>query len=166
MPWRGRMPHHEPRIALEIAGDASPCGLLTRWSFDRGMVLRMSDSIGRLFDAVVAARHADPATSRTARLLRSGRAKMAKKLAEEAVEVVIDAMMGNRAAVVSESADLLYNLVVLWASSGVHPDDVWKEMERRARLFGIAEKLRKDGTDSEPRRKVIALEARRLHKRR
>ena len=67
-----------------------------------------------LYEAVLAARTADPSTSRTARLLRSGRAKMAKKLAEEAVEVVIDAMHGDREAVVRESADLLYNLVVLW----------------------------------------------------
>lgn len=126
----------------------------------------MSDSIDRLFDAVIAAKHADPSTSRTARLLRSGRAKIAKKLGEEAVEVVIDAVAGNREAVVNESADLLYNLVVLWASSGVSPTDVWKEMERRERLFGIAEKLRKEGADPEPRRKIVALEARRLHKRR
>jgi phosphoribosyl-ATP pyrophosphohydrolase len=126
----------------------------------------MSDSIDRLFDAVVAAKQADPSTSRTARLLRSGRAKIAKKLGEEAVEVVIDAINGNRSAVVNESADLLYNLVVLWVSSGVHPADVWKEMERRERLFGIAEKLRKEGLDPEPRRKVVALEARHLHKRR
>ena len=104
----------------------------------------MPDSISRLYQAVQAARHADPATSRTARLLRSGRAKMAKKLAEEAVEVVIDAMHGNRDAVVNESADLIYNLVVLWVSSDVRPADVWKEMERRERLFGIAEKLRQE----------------------
>ena len=68
---------------------------------------------------------------------------MAKKLGEEAFEVVIDAMHGNREAVVRESADLLYNLVVLWVASGVDPKDVWKEMDRRERLFGIAEKLLK-----------------------
>ena len=104
----------------------------------------MTDSVDRLYDGVIAARHADPARSRTARLLRSGRAKMAKKLAEEAVEVVIDAMNGSRDAVVKESADLLYNLVVLWVAAGVQPKEVWKEMERRERLFGIAEKLLKD----------------------
>src|ERR1700693_2481125 len=98
----------------------------------------MTDSIGRLYQAVVAAKGADPASSRTSRLLRSGRAKIAKKLAEEAVEVVIDAMHAHRDAVVSESADLVYNLVVLWVSLGVHPADVWKEMERREKLFGIA----------------------------
>ena len=125
----------------------------------------MADSVERLYDGVIAARHGDPTRSRTARLLRSGRAKMAKKLAEEAVEVVIDAMNGSRDAVIKESADLIYNLVVLWVSSGVQPKDVWKEMERRERLFGIAEKLMKDAAD-DPRRKVVTLESRRLRKRR
>src|SRR6516225_3694599 len=64
----------------------------------------MTDSITRLFHAAQACRHDDPSTSRTARLLRSGRSKMAKKVAEEAVEVVIDAMHGDRYAVVKESA--------------------------------------------------------------
>ena len=78
----------------------------------------MSDSLDRLYQGVLAARAADPTSSRTARLLRAGRSKMAKKLAEEAVEVVIDAMNGHTDAVVRESADLLYNLVVLWVASG------------------------------------------------
>ena len=55
----------------------------------------MSDSIERLYQAVIAARDLDPATSRTARLFQRGPAKMAKKLAEEAVEVVIDAISGK-----------------------------------------------------------------------
>ena len=126
----------------------------------------MADSLDRLYAAVLAARHADPASSRTARLLRAGRAKMAKKLAEEAVEVIIDAMHGSRDAVVRESADLLYNLVVLWVSSGVNPKDVWREMDRRERLFGIAEKLHKDAAENDARHKVVTLESRRMHKRR
>jgi phosphoribosyl-ATP pyrophosphohydrolase len=103
----------------------------------------MADSVDRLYGAVLGAKGSDPVVSRTARLLRAGRPKIAKKLAEEAVEVVIDAMHGNRDAVVRESADLLYNLVVLWVASGVRPSDVWKEMNRREELFGIAEKLLK-----------------------
>jgi phosphoribosyl-ATP pyrophosphohydrolase len=126
----------------------------------------MSDSLDRLYQAVLAARTADPATSRTARLLRSGRSKMAKKLAEEAVEVVIDAMHGHSDSVVRESADLLYNLVVLWVASGVHPKDVWMEMQRRERLLGIAEKLPKENPDPLPRRKVVALDRSRIRKRR
>ena len=123
----------------------------------------MADSIDRLYEQVIAARDADPSVSRTARLLRAGRAKMAKKLAEEAVEVVIDAMHGQTEAVVKESADLMYNLVVLWVSAGIQPKDVWAEMNRRERMFGIAEKLPKRGI---ARRKVVALAAARAVKRR
>jgi phosphoribosyl-ATP pyrophosphohydrolase len=126
----------------------------------------MTDSVERLHEAVLAARHADPAQSRTARLLRAGRSKIAKKLGEEAVEVVIDAMHGNREAVVRESADLIYNLAVLWVSLGVTPKDVWKEMDRREGLFGIAEKLPKDTPEPDTRRKVVALESGRARKRR
>jgi phosphoribosyl-ATP pyrophosphohydrolase len=126
----------------------------------------MTDSISKLFQAVHACRQDDPSTSRTARLLRSGRSKMAKKLAEEAVEVVIDAMNGDREAVVKESADLVYNLVVLWVSTGIRPEDVWKEMDRRERLLGIAEKVPKKLVDDTSRRKVVILEGRRARKRR
>jgi phosphoribosyl-ATP pyrophosphohydrolase len=126
----------------------------------------MSDSLDRLHAAVLAARDADPASSRTARLLKSGRSKIAKKLAEEAVEVVIDSMHHRSDAVVRESADLLYNLVVLWVAAGIRPNDVWKEMARRERLLGIAEKLPKDLFEVDARRKVVALDSRRVRKRR
>ena len=126
----------------------------------------MTDSITRLYQAALASRHDDPSTSRTARLLRSGRSKMAKKLAEEAVEVVIDAMHGDRFAVTKESADLLYNLVVLWVAAGIRPEDVWKEMDRRERLLGIAEKVPKKVPDDTSRRQVVILEGRRARKRR
>ena len=137
----------------------------------------MSDSLERLYNAVVAARDLDPGSSRTAKLLRAGHAKMSKKLAEEAIEVVIDAMNGKAEAVVRESADLIYNLTVLWVACGVKPRDVWMEMNRREKLLGIAEKLpklprkpAKSGTDAAPavvgRPAVIALNARRAGKRR
>jgi phosphoribosyl-ATP pyrophosphohydrolase len=126
----------------------------------------MADSLDRLYQAVLAARTADPTISRTARLLRAGKGKMAKKLAEEAVEVVIDAMHGQNDAVIRESADLIYNLVVLWVSAGIHPNDVWAEMDRRERLFGIAEKLPKGMGEPAPRRKVVALDRARERKRR
>src|SRR6202158_2592528 len=132
----------------------------------------MSDSLERLYLAVIAAKDLDPAISRTARLFQRGPAKMAKKLAEEAIEVVIDAVNGNPEAVVRESADLLYNLTVLWASAGVRPADVWREMERREHLLGIAEKMPKSAIKmpevSPPRtarRPIVALESRNLRKR-
>ena len=132
----------------------------------------MSDSLERLYMAVIAAKDLDPAISRTARLFQRGPAKMAKKLAEEAIEVVIDAVSGDTPAVVRESADLLYNLTVLWASAGVRPEDVWREMERREDLLGIAEKLPKSGVKMGKlspsrlaRRPIVALEGRSLRKR-
>src|ERR1700689_1958498 len=118
----------------------------------------MADSISKLYQAALACRHDDPSTSRTARLLRPGRRKMAKKRAEEAVEVVIDAMHGDRDAVVRESADLIYNLVVLWVATGIRPEDVWKEMDRREGLLGIAEKVPKKVPEHSVRRTVVALE--------
>ena len=133
----------------------------------------MSDSLERLYRAVIAAKDLDPAISRTARLFQRGPAKMAKKLAEEAIEVVIDAVNGNSDAVVRESADLFYNLMVLWAEAGVRPEDVWREMARRERLLGIAEKMPKSAVKMpkiSPSRMggptVVTLQGRRLRKRR
>src|ERR1700709_2274958 len=132
----------------------------------------MSDSLERLYQAVMASKDLDPATSRTARLLARGPAKMAKKLAEEAIEVAIDAVTGDRDAVVRESADLLYNLTVLWASAGIRPQDVWREMARREHMLGIAEKLPKVAVkipEADPtliaRRPIVALESRSIRKR-
>ncbi len=132
----------------------------------------MSDSLERLYQAVLAAKDLDPATSRTARLFRRGPTKMAKKLAEEAIEVVIDAMHGNADAVVRESADLLYHLTVLWAAAGIRPADIWREMERREHLLGIAEKLPKSpvklpkaASARIARRPIAALDSRPLRKR-
>ena len=104
----------------------------------------MSDSLDRLYQAVLAARDRDPAVSRTAKLFRQGPSKMARKVAEEAMEVVIDAVSDKADGVVRESADLLYNLAVRWAAMGVTPADVWREMDRREVMLGIAEKLPKE----------------------
>ncbi|MBB3771064.1 phosphoribosyl-ATP pyrophosphohydrolase [Angulomicrobium tetraedrale] len=103
----------------------------------------MSDSIRRLHDAVIATRRGNNTSARTARLFAKGRPFIAKKVAEEAVEVALDGVVGNVPATVCESADLLYNLVVLWVDLGIDPDDVWTEMARRENLLGMAEKLPK-----------------------
>jgi phosphoribosyl-ATP pyrophosphohydrolase len=124
----------------------------------------MTDSLNRLHEAVLAINIAGSGNSRTAKLLQSGRGKMAKKVAEEAAEVVIDAVGGQRDAVVRESADLLYNLVVLWVSMGIRPQDVWNEMGRRERLLGLAEKMPKTRIPSSERRQVISLQKRRIGK--
>ena len=96
--------------------------------------------IERLHEAVLARRGADPAGSYTASLFRRGTPKIAQKLGEEAVEAVIEAVVGNRDALIRESADLLYHLMVLWADAGIVPEEVWAELRRREGISGIAEK--------------------------
>jgi phosphoribosyl-ATP pyrophosphohydrolase len=103
----------------------------------------MTDSLDRLYASVVAARAANPDLSRTSRLFRAGMPKIAKKLAEEAVEVGLEAMQMHRDEVILESADLLYHLCVLWAECEVRPSAVAAELIRRERTYGIAEKLHK-----------------------
>jgi phosphoribosyl-ATP pyrophosphohydrolase len=112
----------------------------------------MSDSIERLFLSVLAARERNPATSRTARLFRNGVQKMAKKLIEEAIEVGLEAVQMNREAAILESADVLYHLAVVWAECGITPSDVFNEIDRRERLYGIAEKLPKQASAAQARR--------------
>jgi phosphoribosyl-ATP pyrophosphohydrolase len=73
-------------------------------------------------------------------LLSRGSAKVAQKFGEEAVECLIEAVAGNRDALVAESADVLYHLLVLWVSAGVVPGDVWAELTRREGISGIVEK--------------------------
>lgn len=103
----------------------------------------MTDSIDRLFQAATHASEDSPALARTARLRREGVNKMAKKVAEEAAEVAIEAVAGTREALIRESADLIYNLVVLWSATDISPQDVYAEMDRRERLYDVAQKLPK-----------------------
>ncbi len=92
-------------------------------------------------ERIVATRAAASADeSWTAKLVAAGQPKAAKKLGEEAVETVIAAIEGDRAALVSESADLLYHLMVVLKIGGVGLSDIMKELERRTGQSGIAEK--------------------------
>ena len=109
----------------------------------------MADSLDRLFAAVQEARDRTPSTSRTSKLFRDGVQKMAKKLVEEAIEVGLDAVQMKRESVILESADVFYHLAVIWAECGVSPAEVMAELDRRERVYGIAEKL--------PKRASVAL---------
>ncbi len=102
--------------------------------------------LDRLWAVVLSRRDADPAVSHSARLLSRGTAKVAQKFGEEAVECLIEAVAGNPDALVAESADVLYHLLVLWVSSGVTPDQVWAELKRREGVSGIAEKAARTKT--------------------
>lgn len=99
-----------------------------------------SGILERLSGVILARRDADPAVSHSARLLSRGVAKCAQKFGEEAVECVIEAVAGNRPALVAESADVLYHMLVMWVAAGVKPEQVWAELARREGVSGIAEK--------------------------
>jgi len=96
--------------------------------------------LDRLYDVIMSRRTADPAVSHSARLLSRGTAKVAQKFGEESVECLIEAVAGHRDALIAESADVLYHLIVLWVSGGVSPQEVWDELKRREGISGIAEK--------------------------
>src|ERR687886_1894085 len=106
---------------------------------DRRLAAKASlgDTLERLWQVIESRRGADPATSYTAKLLSRGRAKAAQKFGEEAVEAVIEGVKGDRAALVGESADVLYHLMVMWAASGIGPEDVAAELARREGISGI-----------------------------
>ncbi|MCG8562994.1 MAG: phosphoribosyl-ATP diphosphatase [Hyphomicrobiales bacterium] len=98
------------------------------------------DVLSRLASVVRERRTADAEGSYTRQLLDSGAERCAKKLGEEAVELVIAAAAEDDAAVKAEAADLLYHLIVLLEARGVALDDVLQVLERRMGTSGLAEK--------------------------
>jgi phosphoribosyl-ATP pyrophosphohydrolase len=106
--------------------------------------------LDRLWATVLSRKDASPEESHSARLLSRGTAKVAQKFGEEAVECLIEAVAGRQSALVSESADVLYHLMVLWVDAGVRPEQVWMELERREGVSGIAEKASRTATKKIP----------------
>jgi phosphoribosyl-ATP pyrophosphohydrolase len=99
-----------------------------------------SQILGQLYDVIESRRGGDPKISHTAKLFKKGRGKICKKFGEEAVEVIIAALSEKKSNVISESADVLYHLLVLWSEAGISPDEVWGELQNRVSTSGIEEK--------------------------
>lgn len=125
------------QLVMPKAASAAGAGALGPFTVEGGEAAIL-DVLWRTIEARRAT--GDIEHSHSARLLARGTAKVAQKLGEEAVECVIEATMGNRAATVLESADLLYHLMVLWVDAGIAPAEVWAELARRQGISGIAEK--------------------------
>ena len=100
----------------------------------------MSETLEQLYNVIESRKGDDPETSYTAKLFDRGRGKISQKIGEEAVETVIAALSQGNKEVISESADLLYHLLTLWADMGITPDQVWQELDRRSGVSGIDEK--------------------------
>ena len=103
-----------------------------------------STILERLFEVIEERRGADPENSYVAKLLAEGGGAVARKVGEEAIELVIAHSAGQRPQTVAESADLLFHMMVLWADAGIRPAEVLAELEAREGLSGLEEKRRRD----------------------
>ncbi|MEC9346459.1 MAG: phosphoribosyl-ATP diphosphatase [Pseudomonadota bacterium] len=105
-----------------------------------------ADILERLHALAESRKTADPSTSYMAKLHHRGTKKIAQKVGEEAVETAIAAVAEGRDAVIAESADLLFHLVMLWSDAGIAPHEVMQALAAREGSSGLAEKAarRKD----------------------
>ena len=97
-------------------------------------------SLDRLYDVIASRKNKTVGDSYTAQLFAGAPVKPARKLCEEATEVLIEAMNDDKIKLASESADLLYHLLVVWEAADLDPSDVWQELDSRQGIPGHVEK--------------------------
>ncbi len=101
----------------------------------------LGDALERLSAVITERRrHATPEESYVAKLCAKGRKKIAQKIGEEGVEVAIAAVGDDQSKIASESADLLFHLLVLWEHAGINPIEVARALEKREGVSGLVEK--------------------------
>lgn len=100
----------------------------------------MNDVLQRLAATLEARKGAEPGSSYTASLYHRGLDTILKKIGEEATELVIAGKAGDAEQIVHETADLIYHAMVLLAASGLGPDAVLTELDRRFGQSGLEEK--------------------------
>jgi phosphoribosyl-ATP pyrophosphohydrolase len=83
---------------------------------------------------------ASPVDSYTAKLLKDGVTRAAKKFGEEAVELVIASLGDDRSEIIKESADVLYHMLVVLHGTKVPLSEVMAELQYRTAQTGLAEK--------------------------
>ncbi|WP_206378164.1 phosphoribosyl-ATP diphosphatase [Sneathiella limimaris] len=93
-----------------------------------------------LFETIEARKSASADSSYTASLYAKGRQKITQKVGEEGVELALAGALDNREEIVSESADLIYHMFVLWADAGIKPAEVYQKLAEREGLSGLDEK--------------------------
>lgn len=101
--------------------------------------------LDHLFSIIESRSNTDTGQSYTALLLARGRVQCARKLGEEAIETALAAVTQDNAAVVRESSDLLYHLLVLWAACGIKPAEIYAELRTREAQSGLEEKATRGG---------------------
>jgi phosphoribosyl-ATP pyrophosphohydrolase len=88
-------------------------------------------NINELYDIICERRDNPREGSYTRRLLEAGEDEIAKKVGEEAVEVILAAKGQGEQRIVEETADLIYHTLVLLAAKGIHPDQIMAELDKR-----------------------------------
>ena len=103
------------------------------------------DVLLRLSETLASRRHADPATSYTAKLFSKGPDSILKKIGEESAELIMAAKDGVPEKIIYESADVIYHIMALLTFCDLSIEDVLRELHRREGTSGIDEKnARKD----------------------
>ncbi|MDE2445397.1 MAG: phosphoribosyl-ATP diphosphatase [Alphaproteobacteria bacterium] len=103
------------------------------------------ETLERLADRIAARVGASPESSYTASLLGKGVEKCAKKFGEEAFELAMAAVQGDKPHITSEAADVFYHVLVLLQASGVSLDDVMAVLNAREGTSGLVEKAGRRG---------------------
>ena len=89
------------------------------------------DTMATLWTTLQNRRDNPRADSYTARLLQAGEDEIAKKVGEEAIEVILAAKSQGSQRLIEEAADLTYHLLVLLLAKGLAWDDVVQELASR-----------------------------------
>jgi len=99
-----------------------------------------AEILTRLEQVIASRMGGDAESSYVARLFEQGRKKIAQKVGEEGVELSLAAVLDDKAEAITESADLLFHMMVLWADMGISPEEIFTELARREGISGIDEK--------------------------
>ena len=95
--------------------------------------------IKEIFDVLTQRKNSSEKQSYTSHLIKNPEL-LAKKIGEEASELIIDFLKKNKQGVIKESADLIYHILVIWVYLGINPQDIWNELSSRKLKSGIEEK--------------------------
>ncbi len=100
----------------------------------------LEEVIAQLEQVIEQRKTADPNSSYVASLLQADPDQLLKKIGEEATEVILAAKSGRPGAISSESADLVFHLIVLLVQHGLGFRDVLACLDSRSGISGIQEK--------------------------
>ena len=141
VPAKSRKPGPKTQIAAAPKKDIGRQAL-SDGSFQNASAPAASPEVlNRLWTIIDSRKGVDAAVSHSARLLAKGTPQVVQKLGEELIECLIEAMAGNHAGLVAESADVLYHLLVTWVNAGIQPEEVWAELTRREEVSRQSEDI-------------------------